>query len=401
MSLALGPDDATALLDHTTDGVVLLDGALRIVAANPPAERLFRTRASDIVGQEWWTLAQDARTAEAEETVRRVVEHRIAGRVELFHPKLYAWHAVIVAPRGTDGLALFIRDVTDRMRLLRDEAVRSGIREVINQAPLAITISRGIEHRFEIVNESARRLLGGRDVEGETLRLAFPELVEQGFLELADRIMTTGESYAAREMPIRYVRGSGANAEVVNGVFDVHYSPLRGSAGEITGILSVSVDVTDQVDARRRIDQLAREREATLATLTEGVIITDAEGRITFVNDAARELHGQAALDVAPDDYAATYALLREDGSPYPSAELPLARAAREQVTTRNARWRIRRPDGSVILVEGGAAPICIEDGTCVGAVLALHPVPDEPASPALLLGGDGTGEERSDLTMS
>ena len=68
---------------------------------------------------------------------------------------------------------------------------------------------------------------------------------------------------------------------------------------------------------------------AALAQLSEGVIVTDADGRITFVNDAAARLHGVVRLDVAPEDYAATYDLRTEDGRPYPTAELPLARAVR------------------------------------------------------------------------
>jgi PAS domain-containing protein len=64
-----------------------------------------------------------------------------------------------------------------------------------------------------------------------------------------------------------------------------------------------------------------------LGQLAEGVIVTDVAGRITFVNEAAARLHGVARLDVAPEAYAETYQLLTVDGRPYPSAELPLARA--------------------------------------------------------------------------
>ncbi len=56
--------------------------------------------------------------------------------------------------------------------------------------------------------------------------------------------------------------------------------------------------------------------------------LTDADGHITFVNEAARELHGLAVLDIGVDQYSATYQLLTEDGMPYPPTELPLARLA-------------------------------------------------------------------------
>ena len=110
-----------------------------------------------------------------------------------------------------------------------------------------------------------------------------------------------------------------------------------------------------------------------MAQLAEGVIVTDAQGRITFVNAAAARLHGVTRLDVAPDEYADSYHLLTESGLPYPSTELPLARAVLRGETVLEARWRIRRPDGSEILAVGNARPILAADGSTMGAVLTVR----------------------------
>jgi PAS domain S-box-containing protein len=80
-------------------------------------------------------------------------------------------------------------------------------------------------------------------------------------------------------------------------------------------------------EAQAAAETLAAERTATLGQLVEGVILTDAEGRITFVNQSAQELHGTSQLHVPPERHAATYRLFTEDGRPHPSHELPLARA--------------------------------------------------------------------------
>jgi PAS domain S-box-containing protein len=112
---------------------------------------------------------------------------------------------------------------------------------------------------------------------------------------------------------------------------------------------------------------------AALAQLAEGVVVTDAAGRITFVNEAAARLHGVARLDVAPEQYAETYHLLTEDGRPYPSTELPLARAVLRGETVLEARWRIRRPDGTEVLAIGSARPVLGPDGRQAGAVLTLR----------------------------
>ena len=132
--------------------------------------------------------------------------------------------------------------------------------------------------------------------------------------------------------------------------------------------------------ARARAEALALEHATILNQLAEGVIVADPAGRIVFVNEAAARLHGVARLDVAPEAYSQSYHLYTEDGRPYPSTELPLARAALYGETVTEARCRIRRPDGTEVLAVGSARPVIAPDGAQTGAVLTLH---DETARDA------------------
>jgi PAS domain S-box-containing protein len=111
---------------------------------------------------------------------------------------------------------------------------------------------------------------------------------------------------------------------------------------------------------------------AILAQLTEGVIVADAQGQITYVNEAAERLHGVAKLGVPPSGYSETYHLFTEDGHPYPPDQLPLSRAIRGEIVL-DARWRILRPDGTSILAIGSARPIRDGSGSQVAAVLTLR----------------------------
>lgn len=124
--------------------------------------------------------------------------------------------------------------------------------------------------------------------------------------------------------------------------------------------------------ARAQAEARAAETSAILSQLAEGVIVTDAEGAISFVNEAAAELHGVRSLDVRPDDYSERYHLLTESGDPYPSRDLPLARAVLGD-HVHEARWRIVRPDGREVLAVGNARPIIASDGAQTGAVLTVR----------------------------
>jgi PAS domain S-box-containing protein len=140
------------------------------------------------------------------------------------------------------------------------------------------------------------------------------------------------------------------------------------------------------LDARTRADFSTATSAAILAQLAEGVIVTDAAGKITLVNKAASEIHGVARLDVEPDAYSDTYRLYTEDGQPYPPLDLPLARAVMLGQTIRDARWRVRRLDGTEVLAIGNAQPLLGLDGTQIGAVLTVRDDTARAAAEAALL---------------
>ena len=64
------------------------------------------------------------------------------------------------------------------------------------------------------------------------------------------------------------------------------------------------------VDLKPSLRASAESRATILNQLAEGVIVTDAQGRIAVVNGAAEAIHGVARLDVEPDDYSKSYHLL-------------------------------------------------------------------------------------------
>ena len=155
-----------------------------------------------------------------------------------------------------------------------------------------------------------------------------------------------------------------------------------GPDGRPAMVASLLLEATDRsayerelLLARRKAERLAAEQALILGQAVEGVILTDAAGRITFVNEAARRMHGLAELDVGVEQYTAAYGLFTMDGAPHPPAELPLARAVVQGETVVGALWRVRRPDGTESVLQGSAAPVLAEDGSRLGAVLTMHDV--------------------------
>lgn len=162
--------------------------------------------------------------------------------------------------------------------------------------------------------------------------------------------------------------------------FAVKGVPKTDDAGEILFWTALHSDITDlQPNSREKVVPLDNaelpplEYSAIMDQLGEGVIVTDALGQIVFVNDKAVELHGVKSLYVEPESYTDSYHLFTVDGAPYPALELPLARAVLKGETIEDARWRIRRPDGTEILAIGTARPLYDSEGNQQGGVLTMR----------------------------
>ena len=362
--------DARLVLDNTSEAIVLLDTNWRYIYANHAAEMLLRLKAEHLLGRIHGEQYPSLIGTPAEHTLRRAMSTGRTVTFEQFLPGLYAWHAVKAVP-SSFGLMLLSCDITDRVRALRDSAVREGMRSILERVPVAITITRGQEHRIELQNAYSRSLVNGRDLEGTTLANAIPEAKVQGFIAVLDKVFATGEVFVGKEMLFIYDRDASGRED--RAYFDITYQPIFETDGHVSGILHLALNVSKRRLEKDTLSRFAAERDATLRQLSEGVILTDRDGRITFINERARQLHGLAVLDVSVDAYAETYQLLTLAGDPNPPSELPLARAVLSNEVVDGAKWRIRRPDGTEIDVQGSAQPVFDDEGQKIACVLTMR----------------------------
>lgn len=372
------PDDLNVaiLLENTSDAVILLDREFRYEYVNHAAELLLRRKHESLLGRCHWDEYTDLLGTTAEAQLRAAFEQQRTVIFEQFIPPLYAWHSVVCVP-SVQRLTLFCRDITDRVRALRDAAVREGMRSVLEHVPVAVTITRGLEHRIELQNAYSRALLNGRSFEGSTVSNALPEAAEQGFIAILDKVYHSGEVFSGTEMALHYDKDSTAVQH--QAYFDLTYQPIFDTNGKVSGILHLGVDVTERRMEKDILARYAAERDATLRQLSEGVILTDSTGHITFVNERAAQLHGVAVLDIGVESYTKSYQLLTLEGAPYPPEQLPLARAVLHGDYVVDAQWCIQRPDGTRLTVEGSAQPIYDERQQKIACVLVLRAVGERP----------------------
>jgi PAS domain S-box-containing protein len=125
----------------------------------------------------------------------------------------------------------------------------------------------------------------------------------------------------------------------------------------------------------RAAQRVAAERTAILSQLTEGIVMCDTAGTVTFMNPAAARLYGREFVGRSLAEYAGTSSLLDARGERYAAEALPLHRALEFGEVTVDAEAQLRRADGSVIIVQRSATPVVAEDGTRIGAVLTVRDI--------------------------
>lgn len=278
------------------------------------------------------------------------------------------------AEGNVTGFFAVARDVTEA-REAEQELIRSRERSrlILDSAVEYAIILIDDTGRVLSWNSGAERLLGYTEEEiiGTDATIFFTEEDRRNGLPQKERALSRADGRASNER--WHVRKDGSRFWGSGAIVPL----ARGGAG---GFLKILRDRTEEreaneavSEARRRAELIAAEQAALLGQLSEGVIVTDPKGRITFINRSAAEIHGVAHLDISPDEYASRFQLFRENGEPYPSHELPLARAVLKGESVIEARWRIRRPDGIEVLAIGSAKPIVGPMGETIGNVLTIR----------------------------
>lgn len=151
-----------------------------------------------------------------------------------------------------------------------------------------------------------------------------------------------------------------------------------GTLARLLIFTAVAVLISSLTTARRRAEarlQEQRERFAiTLSSIGDGVITTDAQGRVTFMNPVAESLTGWTHAEAAGKEIAEVFRIINQ-GTRRP-LESPAARALREGnvVGLANHTLLIAR-DGTERPIDDSGAPIRDGTGAIIGTVMVFRDI--------------------------
>ena len=318
----------------------------------------------------------------------------------------------VTAVRALEGLALTFEDITarkqdERERAALHEAVeracaeaareKSRLETLLSEAPVAIALVSGENFTFRLANARYEKMVGRTGLRGRTFREVYPELGSDApVLKMLEHVRVTGETFSADEFAVTFDH-QGLREERF---FLFTSQRVVDAQDAVPDVLTVLVDITEQVRTRRKAEELAtrlwlsEERyrvertrlAAVLDHVSMGVVLAEApSGRIVLGNAQVKRILGHPVLSSSSVEAYGDWLAFHPDGRRLRGEEYPLARALAGE-TVKGADYLYRCGDGVFSWIRIDGAPIRDADDRITGAVVAFSDI-DQQKKSELALG--------------
>ena len=251
------------LYDAPIPIVVVLGEDLVIQHTNKKAELLFNAE-SDLRGVSLAKLAPellDSLTANQIlercfkngstcELKGRVLNAKVGKRFDITFNPIHDEKEVII------GVMSYFTEIADAVSIgVNSFEPEKYLDNFFHHAPIGLVCYRGPEFIVDFANEKALEMWGKKleEVKGKTIEEIFPEVESDPVIrarhqESLQRLYR-GETHVVNEVELAFVR----NGNVHNGWYSYIHEPYTDGNGNIIGMMAVAIEVTDQVEGRKKL----------------------------------------------------------------------------------------------------------------------------------------------------
>jgi len=350
----------SALLEFSSDLVIVFDSDQRILQVNEQVPLLLETGKEVLIGKtihelenpfiralrSGWVARGPREKGESESDVDCIIR----GEECHFRAKMVP----TAFEDGSDGLTFIVEDITSRKKY--EERLRiseTRYRGLVQSSGEAI-IGNDPDGNIIGWNPAAERLCRYREEEilGKPMSLLVPAGCEEDLAGILKRVHQ-GESIRRHEM--KMMRKDGAVLDVL-----ITISPILGEYGTITGASSIARDITGE-----KMEQYLREHEDQYRTLVEDLNVGiyrstgDPRGRFVWGNTALLNILGYTTISDLQDIPVIN---VFSD----PAARLGLLDELRKKQFVKNRVLHLKRSDGTPISVSVTALAEFDENGNVI-----------------------------------
>src|SRR5438552_11084053 len=200
----------------------------------------------------------------------------------------------------------------------------SGLISAIVDSSEDAIISKDLNGIITSWNKGAERIFGyqAQETIGRPISILMPpDRVDEepGIL----RRIRQGERVEPYETIRR--RKDGSYVEI-----SLRVSRIRDASGKVIGASKIARDIREQRRAQERLRRSEERFRVTLASIGDGVIAADTQGRVTFMNAVAEKLTGWCQQDTLGIPLEETFRIINEINRK--PVENPVAKVLREGI---------------------------------------------------------------------
>ncbi|TAK35676.1 MAG: PAS domain S-box protein [Chloroflexota bacterium] len=417
----------TSILESITDAFFAVDRDWRFTYVNKQAEPLLRRGREELLGESLWKVYPEVVDTAFDKQCHRALVEQTTVEFREFLAPAKKWFDIRAYP-SQDGLAVYLRDVTEQKRAEEALAERVRLATLITHVDTALIHSNTLP---EILRRCAEALV-------EHLHVAFARIwtldAEQNVLVLRASagmythldgshsrvpvgqfkigliaqerkpILTNAvlgdprvhdQEWARREGMVAFAGYPLIVEDRVVGVMaafarqPLTEAALQAMASVASGIALVIERKRAEEEREKVLEEAQRraaELDGTLEAVADGLVVYDQTGTIVHMNPAAESILGytpeQRELPLAE-----RMALLRmetADGKPLPVDQMPVQRALHGEIARGMVIVIHRQSDGKAAWYSASAAPVRAPDGRLMGCVsvftdvTALHQLQEQ-----------------------
>jgi diguanylate cyclase (GGDEF)-like protein/PAS domain S-box-containing protein len=173
----------------------------------------------------------------------------------------------------------------------------------------------------------------------------------------------------------RFQRPDGSYADILDRGF-----LLRDESGAAVRMVGAMQDISYRKVAEEALRSSETHLHKLLQALPAAVFTTDADGHLTYFNDAAVALWGLEPT-LGGSRWTGAWKLYTADGTPLPHDQCPMATAIRERRAVRGGEAVAERPDGTRVPFVAFPTPLYDSAGRLTGAINMLVDVTAQKAA--------------------
>ncbi|PWB22394.1 PAS domain-containing protein [Flavobacterium sp. HTF] len=306
-----------SITNNTPDLVYVFDLSYRFTYANKALLTMWGKSEEDAIGrglrdngyEEWHALMHEREIDEVAATKKQV-----RGTVSFPHAELgkriydYILTPVFNEQGEVEAVAGTTRDITE-LTLAGEKLQQSEtrFRTMIEQSPIAMLLSKGEDVIIESINKPMLQFMNkntAEEVLGKKMIDALPELSGQPALQTVIDVQRTGIPFRGSEQPVDLI----INGKLERRYFNFSYDSILESEGS-SAVLHMAVDVTEQVLARRKLEDSERRLRSmidqtpcpTLILKGDNLIIEQINKHMLEMIGRGEEIMGMPLIDVLPE----------------------------------------------------------------------------------------------------